>query len=193
MKKSIILSLSFLFTTVLITSCSDDDTNVNVPTCPDSEIVGIQFQAGSTTTRFGATNFLGATPGVLLYQTGANQNFTANTFQTQLNMHDGAYNSIDGTYINVDNGNNTLYKLTSAGVLTNPAMPGNIGIVNAPEFINGNLYFGNVEYIGANLEFRVLDSNYAIINSITVTNPATSVNYYPFLQQLQMVLTNCTT
>ncbi|MFD2908156.1 hypothetical protein ACFSX9_05345 [Flavobacterium ardleyense] len=170
--------LSLLFTATIIMSCSDDDTNVNALNCPDSEIVGIQFQTASTTTRFGVADFVTTTPGILVSQIGPTQNFTTNTFQTQLNMHDGAYNTIDGSYVNVDNGNNTLYKLTSAGVLTTPALPANVGTINAPEFINGNLYFGNVEYFNNYLEFRVLDSNYATLQTVTINNPSTSVNYY---------------
>ena len=176
MNKSTLFTL--LFTAVIITSCSDDDSNVNVPNCPDSEIVGIQFQTASNTTRFGIADFLSSTPGTLVSQIGPFQNFTTNTFQTQLNMHDGAYNNISGSYVNVDNGNNTLYQLSSVGVLTTPALPTSVGTINAPEFINGNLYFGNIEYISGDLEFRVLDSNYAILKTITITAPSNSVNYY---------------
>ncbi len=178
MLRKAFLSIPVIVTALLMTSCSDDNTNVNVPTCPDSEILGIQFQSGSNTTRFGVADFLSSIPGTLLMQLGPNQNFTTSTFSTQLDMHDGTYNATNGSYVNVEKGNNTLYKVDNTGVLTTSATPLNVGAINAPEFVNGNLYFGNIEYSSGNLIFRVLDSNYAILKTLTITTPATSVNYY---------------
>lgn len=178
--KSVKLILSATVISIFgLTSCSDDGTNVNVPNCPDSEILGIQFQGSSNTTRFGAAEFLSNTPGTLIYQSGPNQNFTTNNFQTQLDMHDGAYNSINGRYVNVDNHNATLYDVSNNGILTTPAIPTTMGTINAPEFVNGTLYFGNADFVLGNLVFNILDANYAVLNSTTISSPSTSVNYYP--------------
>lgn len=184
MKTNLIKTGYFFLSVLLLGSCTNNDQPNPTLACPNTDILGLAFTGNindaSAVPEFG---YLDNATAVSNWVPIANISITNPATPTYLQMssaNNAVYNPVTGDYKLVIAEERRLITITPAGAISfTPITTGisGVNITNAPVYSGGNLYFGNLTYTGGNMVFSVLDSSYALVNSVTIPSTNISGNY----------------
>lgn len=175
-----------------VSGCSNSSSSSS---CPNPELLGLRNVApsGMTNSSHSFENILFPTITSTILPSIS---FLDPVYPNNVDIHNGTYNAVNGDYVNIAPYDHKLITITAAGVFTQSAFNINTPTgsapdssvyqpINAPVFLNGNLYFGYFDRVGTSIPkqavFGILDSNYNLITAPTPTInlPQSSINYYP--------------
>lgn len=169
---------------LLLISCTDNDQPNPTLTCPNTDILGLEFtgninDAGAMPTFGYLVNSTSTSAWVPVTALSVTNPATPSSLQMS-SANNPAYNPASGDYKLVIAEERRLITINNAGAITyTPITTGFSGsnITNAPVYVGGNLYFGNMTFSGGNLVFSVLDNTYTSTNTITIPSANISGNY----------------
>lgn len=184
MKTNLIKIARLFLSAILLSSCTNNDQPNPTVTCPNTDILGLAFNGNINTPTampsFGyMDNSTSTSSWVSISTLSVTNPATPNNLQMS-SANNAVYNPTTGDYKLVIAEEKRLITINQTGGITfTPITTGIAGanITNAPVYLGGNLYFGNMTYSGGNLVFSVLDSNYTSINTITIPSANISGNY----------------
>ncbi|MFH6945960.1 hypothetical protein [Flavobacterium sp. FlaQc-50] len=183
--KTNLIKTGYLFLSVwLLGSCTNNDQPNPTVACPSIDVLGLAFTGNinnaSAMPFFGYFDNSTAVSNWVPIANISITNPATPAFIQLSSANNAVYNAATGDYKLVIAEEKRLITINAAGAISfTPITTGiaGVNITNAPVYSGGNLYFGNMTYTGVNMVFSVLDSSYALVNSITIPSGNISGNY----------------
>jgi len=176
--------MKFILFSLLVTfgiSCNDNDQEVVTEDCQNTDILGLGFDPNFLSNislsnpLFGYMDNSSSSSNLVPISTVDIKATPSSTYLQMSGANNAVYKASTDEYKLVIPEEKRLVTISNTGVVThtpilNVSSPANI--VNAPVYLNNNLYFGKIDKYfydtSHNLTFEILDSNFNVLSSIVI-------------------------